>query len=468
MALAHVSFWLFLLFLPWAPTLFSPWGGHDASRLAQVLVTVVCASVLAVRTWRGQLYWPAFGTLTGRVLLSLLGALAACSVANAPSTTQALLELALFVSMVVVALTVAQTALSERWLHAYAAVIVSSMVLYGVLEIMICVAGLLSGSAPREGLVGLGYDNYRLLNHVQTAAIPLAALVAIRPDGTRLLRAGARVALATWFALLIFSGGRGTEMGLAIGLGAAAWVSGRHILPGLRQLLFGAASGVLLYLAVYRGLPWLFGLPDPQSLLDRVRDGNSVFARLVLWKWAGGAILEAPWVGIGPMHLAQRWNDDAAHPHNVYLQVAAEWGLPMLIVCLALIGRGLLRMVEAVRRSTVEDSRKAEGAMLLVAGSAVLMDGGVSGNFVMPMSQMWIALVAGLGLAWLGRGAADRLVVTGRVFGSSCFALCALLSCWVLVDQKVEISDMSAHLKQVNTQFPSPRSNPRFWSHGWF
>lgn len=92
--------------------LFSPWGGHDSSRLAQVLVTVICRSLLAVRTWRGKLYWPSFGTLTGRVLLSLLGALAACSVANAPSTTQALLELALFVSMVVVALTVAQTALS--------------------------------------------------------------------------------------------------------------------------------------------------------------------------------------------------------------------------------------------------------------------------------------------------------------------------------------------------------------------
>ena len=166
--------------------LFSPWGGHDSSRLAQVLVTVICRSLLAVRTWRGKLYWPSFGTLTGRVLLSLLGALAACSVAYAPSTTQALLELALFVSVVVVALTVAQTALSGRWFHAYTAVIVCSMVLYGVLEIMICVAGLFSGSAPREGLVGLGYDNIRLLNPVQTAAIPLAALVAIRPDGTRL------------------------------------------------------------------------------------------------------------------------------------------------------------------------------------------------------------------------------------------------------------------------------------------
>ena len=190
----------------------------------------------------------------------------------------------------------------------------------------------------------------------------MAALVAIRPDGTRLLRAGAWVALATWFALLIFFGGRGTELVLVIGLGAAAGVSGRQILPGLRQLLFGAARGVLLYLTVYRGLPWLFGLPDPQSLLDRVRDGYSVVARLVLWKWAGGAILEAPWMGIGSMHLAQRWNDDAAHPHNVYLQVAAEWGLPMLFVCLALVGRGLLRIVEAVRRSTAEGSRKAEGA----------------------------------------------------------------------------------------------------------
>jgi O-antigen ligase len=52
----------------------------------------------------------------------------------------------------------------------------------------------------------------------------------------------------------------------------------------------------------------------------------SVGSRWTLWRISMEAALAHPLLGIGPMHFAYVDNGEGAHPHNFWLQLAAEWG----------------------------------------------------------------------------------------------------------------------------------------------
>jgi hypothetical protein len=103
------------------------------------------------------------------------------------------------------------------------------------------------------------------------------------------------------------------------------------------------------------------------------------------------------------MHFAHdaarfRW---AAHPHDWVLQIAAEWGLPALL----LLGFALFQGMRALVRSRTAMASIESGNVvlpaLLVSGVAVLVDGLVSGLIVMPQSQLAIALYLGFAIAWV-------------------------------------------------------------------
>jgi hypothetical protein len=39
---------------------------------------------------------------------------------------------------------------------------------------------------------------------------------------------------------------------------------------------------------------------------------------------------------------------------------------------------------------------------------------------------------------------------------------------WLVWSAWPEIQRLDAHVKQSMEHMPNPKSNPRFWSHGWF
>lgn len=160
-------------------------------------------------------------------------------------------------------------------------------------------------------------------------------------------RLGAALLLAT---ALYCTHSRGVIAALLLALPALPW-SER---PAARRSLLAAAAGILLLVGAHLsgGLSrWSTGTGgDPQS-----------FGRLAIWQATGSIIAASPWCGTGagafadamPPHKFPSLRDPflygqiARNAHNLYLQVAAEYGLPALIALLYLLVLLLCRLPRA-------------------------------------------------------------------------------------------------------------------------
>lgn len=239
-----------------------------------------------------------------------------------------------------------------------------------------------------------------------------------------------------------------------------------------RQLLLGVAIAGVLYASLFIALPWLTGASSRALVPGGMAGLQSDHSRIFLWRLAVEFVVQAPWLGIGPMHYAHYLNPKAAHPHSVYLQVAAEWGLPMLAGLLALAAWGVWRMATTIRECT-NPERAAMGVGLFTTVTAIAIDGVFSGNFVMPVSQAWIAVAVGGAIGWTRsngpfQSGVGRTSTRWRVGAS--FAVLALVSqAWLWWSVGPEVADLTAHLDQVGRDISkSFTACPRFWSNGWF
>ena len=314
-------------------------------------------------------------------------------------------EFALFAGMAAIALVVSEMRSSmlpsgelsasargdERRVSAYVAVI-----------LLLVIAGYLAGQPLNRAEVFVGYDNYRFFNHVQTAALPLAVLAMTIARKRSWPHVVAAFAAIGGFALLFALAGRGTLVGIAVACVAVGLLFGRSAVPLLKNLPCSAVLGLVLFALLFWLMPLLMGLAPEFSEGYYGSRLGSVDARLFLWGIARSYIEQSPWLGIGPMHYAHFHNPEAAHPHNIYLQVAAEWGVPMLLLVLTVACAAMRRFALAIRRCNDERQRDC-GIGLFLACVAIAVDGLFSGNFVMPVSQVWIAFAIGWAMAWMAR-----------------------------------------------------------------
>jgi len=465
--LAFLAVAIYLLLVP-IPTavLVDHIGGHDLARVLQMGLGLLCALCL-VFTARERTYAQS-GPKT-RVASAVVILLALTSILLAPNPGMAFREVGVFTGMVVIALVVALYT-KPRWeTHA---LVSAAAAAYVAVILTLMTIGFALGQPLNRAELFVGYDNYRFFNHVQSAALPLAILAATwLPQGSR-SRKLAWFAAAGGFALLFAVVGRGTILGLVVGAVVVATVFGRPAFELLKNLVLAALLGLLLFLLMFWLLPLLTGagaeFPDGYY---GARMG-SVEARFYLWQIALSDIAQSPWLGIGPMHYANAPNGEAAHPHNIYLQIAAEWGLPMLILLVAFGALALHSMARRVR-SCNDVAQRTCGIGLWFACLAIAIDGLVSGNFVMPVSQVWIAFTLGWAMAWYASQAPSdsRLALCPTsVMGARRLVAVGLLASQLglLWHAWPEIRNLEEHVSQAMERVPSPTMNPRFWSHGWF
>ena len=452
---------LYLLLVPMLAVGASTLGGHDVARIAQVILGVCSAAAWA--------FWASSAPgLSPRATagVAALFVLALASVWCAADTTMALREAALLFGMAAITAVVAMAPDAERgcaWITSAASG------LYATLVLGLAAAALSSDAPLDRTALFVGYDNHRFFNHVQTAAIPMALAAACATDAPRALRRLGAFALVTTCALLFASAGRGTIVALGVAALMARLLVGARADAVLRALGLALLAGFGLFALIFLVWPWLTpaGIPAMSDYAPgRIVSDQS---RLYLWRVAWEQILSAPWFGIGPMHAAHWPNLKAAHPHNIYLQLAAEWGLPMLAVVVAASVGMLRRLVTAVRSTP---SRGNIGVALLMGCLAVAGDGLVSGNFVMPVSQVWIAVLLGWALAWT-MGARSRVgrPPAGMTFGQVVPGVAAatlVLQLWLAWSVVPEIGNLPTLLETARDAFPSERTQPRFWSHGRF
>lgn len=455
----------YLLCMPLLAVWLSKVGGHDAARMAQVALGTLCALLLLLdrRTHGASRFEPRW------LVVAALVVLAVSSVLRAPDLVMAGRELSILLGLIAVALVVSRSA--DTLTGPGMLVSTASAAYVAVIQLIICITYFAGMQLHRSELF-VGYDNYRFFNHVQTAALPLCVLaVTVAPPRSR-FRAVAWFALIGGFALLFAIMGRGTLVGIAVGAIAIAAMFGAQAVLTLRNLGLAAGCGLLMYGALFWIFPLLLGVaPGVAEGYYDARVG-SIEMRLYLWRIALSYIEQAPWLGIGPMHYAHHPTGDAAHPHNVYLQVAAEWGIPMLIMLLWLYASLIRSLALAVRRCPDENERNC-GIGLVFACVAIAVDGLFSGNFVMPVPQVWIAFTVGWALAWLHRHSvkqthgptqpaplrnASRIIAVGLL----------LSQLWLVASVWKEVGHLDMVVKQAMDRVPSATMNPRFWSHGWF
>ena len=167
----------------------------------------------------------------------------------------------------------------------------------------------------------------------------------------------------------------------------------------LRWQVVFALSGALLWALLFHVLPAWLSVPKALET-GRFSDFASVGARWELWRLSVEAALAHPLLGLGPMHFAYVDNGLGAHPHNFWLQLAAEWGPPATLM----IGSAAIALVvglwRAVKRETDTSSRSVGVALLAAVvawGVGTLSDG----YMVIPTSQVMSTAVLMLAVMWL-------------------------------------------------------------------
>lgn len=457
----------------WAMPLLHPvWPagntGHDMQRMLQVPLLALASIAWALRPAVRPAVEGSPGSRSLRsqaVSLALLG-LVLMSAAMAAYPLIALRELALFGGLAVLALSLA-TRLDSKVAatRALRALVVGATV-YAVLVLCMLALARLTGApyAPWEAL--MGFDNPRFLNHAQTVALPLLGVVAAQRGGGR-WRALAWLALVLSGMLLFLTFGRATLVALFVGAVTAGVFFGRRGWRCVLSLMLPLALGFALLWLIYQLL-----MPTVGTAID-VTEVAKVHRRDYLAQVSLDLITRAPWLGVGPMHFAHWYNGEASHPHNVYLQVLSEYGIPASLLMFALAGRWIWRRLRPLR--TADDASLPLAAGLWMATIGVLVDGMFSGNFVMPMSQLWIAVLLALLMAW------PRLQGVASGVASPAPASRPAPWRWLVVAAMLALTTVTWR-ESLGTDRPSlptdgavdmipalkHSTNPRFWSDGWF
>lgn len=250
-----------------------------------------------------------------------------------------------------------------------------------------------------------GFGNIRAFNHAQTPTLPLLILISTLTPRAAKSRWLWLSAAAYWWMVLFATSGRGTLIGTMAACAAVALVSRRAAFPYLRQAALTATGGIAAYFVVLVAIPILCGGEGMSALSDAVLRSASdpTSHRTVLWGRAWSLIAQHPLLGIGPMHFAHFGQDIyiGAHPHDWILQIGSEWGLPALVCLVGAIALGLRALWHAGHMIAADDRRnQAIQSALLVGALAILVDGLVSGLFVMPQSQLAVALYLGCAMGW--------------------------------------------------------------------
>lgn len=447
---AAVLLAVYLLAVPLAlPLLDSGLSAYDAARVAQLGLL----PLLALLALKSPL--PALPRRLVWALLALL-ALGLLSSSQAANPWMALRELLNFAGLAALAAVLASQRESALQLLPRAAALAVSA--YALPVLGMALIGASQGLPLGADLPLPGFANRRYFNHVQTVALPLAVwgIASFRSPALRGLSVLGLLASAV---LLWITMGRGSLLALGAAIAVLALLSlrgrreARPLALGFAACLLLAAALAALLQALAKPLTQAAGLWNEPAALELGSDHS----RFGLWLRAWEMAVQSPCLGAGPMHYALGNPYKAAHPHSLPLQLLAEWGLPASLI----FGLLLVWLLAALLRRLAAASGQEfqQGACLLAAWAAVIVDSFVSGLWVMPVSQTWLAMLMGLSWAWLSPTPSGL-----RRWN----LLPLLLSGALLLHCLPELRQLPSHVELVKRQLSGEVARPRFWFHGQF
>ncbi len=439
----------------------SSWFDEQRILLTPTLLAVAAYSV-ALR-WRDSLPQPLGLAFLGLAVMGVASSL----LASRPSIALFELSLLMLVAVTVAAASPAN-ALAVRAAASVFAVVVAASYVTGVVANIVS-AWLVQMPIGRDTFL-VGFSNPRFPAQLQALTLPLMplALIAVRHRGARI---GLGLAFALWWMCVIGSGSRTAWLALAVASVTLAFMgsSGRRWLA--IQAPFAAAGALLYGLIFHVVAPWA----GAETALEtgRLTDSASIAARIELAKLALGMAAANPLLGVGPMHFAYVDNGLGAHPHNFFLQIAAEWGVPALLIVVALLVTLYWRTWQAARRVASDADGGLPAASLLAALTAWMVGIQFDGYMVVPTSQIASMVVLMLCVALVRlepTPLASQAVASGDRRGPLAWAttLTAVLACIVLLALPLTpFGKPTQREMQWRQENPTAPFWPRFWQQGW-
>ena len=328
----------------------------------------------------------------------------------------------------------------------------------------------LSGEVSFERDVLFGnFANVRFFNQMQGWTLAFVVLPVLFWAGrSPVAQWVCIIAAINWWMLLFISGGRGILLSCLLAFPFTLVIYREQARAWFRWQVMTAMVGFAAYFFLILILPRVFSLDFQASQIGLLgRSFTSSSRRLELWIDALEMVRSSPLLGVGPMHFAASPSVPFANPHNALLQLAAEWGVPVVLIVLALFLWGVTRWLSHRRSvSSTEEQpelRVALFAALLTSALYSLFDGVI----VMPVSQLLLALIIGWMLGVMPAGpdtsrpvSRIRTMVSGLLLAVVLIGVLRPVFSTVLCLEQLQADYIHAHPQATHL-------NPRFWQQGY-
>jgi hypothetical protein len=346
----------------------------------------VCTAVLALsiilHPWKKR--WNMGATV---LLVSLLWFLVCALVAEYrdPAIEKTLTTFKYFIPLAFISATLSTRKSQKTFLYALAASVGVWLAHHGVVALVTM--------SPVEGMSirgGQMSDRNDFLV-AGTACIPMMLYAAFRYDGRaqNWVRLIARAAVGLSLLAAVFSNSRGAYVGLAALLMWWAFLTGR--------LFKRTALAIMIAGIVVLALPdfvWT-RLGTIQTRGEQTE--GSARNRVEHMRTAVEITLDYPLTGIGAdnfTYVSPRYSAYTAEPHSLWLKCSAEYGMPMLVFFVLVVGLFLLRLR---RRATLARAvGDKDGEALSIALSCALFGFLATGSFTSQFLSEYLWAIIGL------------------------------------------------------------------------
>jgi len=225
----------------------------------------------------------------------------------------------------------------------------------------------------------------------------------------------------------------------------------------LKRCLLIAVTGLSFFMLVFKGLPALiYGLPEVPLAVNLNSAG-----RWALWS-EGLILLKEHWLfGVGGMQYGYWSQLGFGHPHNLVLQIALEYGVPVLLIVLFFVGRFLMRLTRMLRENQFS-SFQVGCYWAFIATLAVAM---FSGVWVAPLTQLLLVMiVAPLIGPYVASYKASQSVNKSTKLQLPGWSLKFVLLLMIISFVVLLFNEIERHQRIVNVaNTEKPLNAPRFW-----
>lgn len=399
----HVLLLLLMLSLAFVPLLSTLY--YDQRRLIELALLLITLCSCIYKNFEFPQYFSTT-TLTSLFLLSLLVVISSL---NAESIKYAALEIIILLAIIFTILRIA-----KAWEHQpnfFNIVLIVLLSSFFILEIKFYSYYLAFISSGNRFYIHDFFPNFahtRFFNQYQLWSIPLLPLVFNAPIAQQKKWAFLiQFICISWWLMFFTTGGRGVIVSVIAGSLFLIFYFRKSSFDYLKKTLWLALCGFVLYQLLFHAIPYLIH-QDSDRLASSLHIRATSSGRDILWLKALRLIWENPLLGVGPMHYG--WFDPTGldethsitHPHNILLQLAAEWGLPATLLAAYLIFNVYKKWLTKFNRNSLEklDLQKKELIIALTFASfAASIYSLFSPVFVMPMSQLMSIFIISLMLA---------------------------------------------------------------------